>query len=93
MSEELLPPYRREVSNVRGFGYRNPLQHIDKVGVGINPMQSARDDEGLKLPDILRANLSPAKEPVLATHRNRSERPLKVVGINRHIGVIKILRE
>jgi hypothetical protein len=38
MSEELLPPNRRQVSDIRRFRDRDPLKHINKIGIGIDPV-------------------------------------------------------
>lgn len=72
MSKKLFPTDRRKVSNIRGFDGRNPLEHIDKMGVGIDPMQTTGDKQRLNLPKVFRRNLRPAKEPALPPHRNRS---------------------
>lgn len=77
MSEELLPSDRREVSDVGCFSGGYPLEHINEIGVRIDPVSSARDDEGLNLPDKLCANLRPTKQPLLTRHRNRSQRHVR----------------
>jgi hypothetical protein len=38
MSKGLLPPNRRQVSDIRRFGNRDPQKHINKIGVGIDPL-------------------------------------------------------
>jgi hypothetical protein len=38
MTKELLPPNRRQISDIRRFGDRDPLKHIDKIGVRIDPV-------------------------------------------------------
>jgi hypothetical protein len=87
MSEDLLLWDWREVSNGGGFGDRDTQEHINEVGVGIDAMQSARDQQRLNAPKIFRPNLSTTEEPVLSTHQNRSERPFKMIGINWDIWV------
>ena len=44
----------------------DPLQHIDQVGIGVDTMQAARDDQTLHDADVLGAELGPAEVPILA---------------------------
>ena len=41
----------------------DPLQHIDEIGVRIDAVESAGDDQALDDADVLGAELGPAEEP------------------------------
>jgi hypothetical protein len=63
------------------------LKHIDEIGVRIDPLQPARDDEALDDADVFRAELGPAEVPRLAPHGDLPERALEVIGIHRDIRI------
>ena len=65
----------------------DPLQHIDQVGVRIDAVQSAGDDQALDDADVLGAEFGPTEEPGLSTHRYNAQRPLQVIRVNRHIRI------
>jgi hypothetical protein len=44
----------------------DPLQHIDQVGIGVDTMQAARDDQTLYDADMLGTELGPTEQPVFA---------------------------
>ena len=62
----LLPQTRRQLSNFARRMNAEPLQHIDQVGIGVDAMQAARDDQTLHDADVLGAELGPAEVPILA---------------------------
>ena len=62
----LLPQPRRELGDTGGGVDRDALQHVDEVGVGIDVVQPARDDQALDDADMLRAEFRPTEIPVLS---------------------------
>jgi len=59
--EVLLPQSWREfVDSIRGV-LTDTLQHIDEIVVGIDPVQSASDDQTLHDTDVMGADFGPAK--------------------------------
>jgi hypothetical protein len=44
VNKEILPPDRRKVSNVGGFGEGDTLEHINEIGVRIDSMQPTRNE-------------------------------------------------
>lgn len=85
--EVLFPQARREFGDAAVGMLADPLQHIDQVGVRIDAVKSAGDDQTLDDADVLGAELAPAKKPRFATHRHHTQRPLEVVRVDGHIGV------
>ena len=83
----LFPQAWREEMDVEGRMGIEPLQHIDEVDVGINPLQATRGKEALHDPDIAGAHFGPAEEPVFSADGNRANLPLQVIGIERHVGI------
>ena len=59
------PEARRELGDAAGRMFADPLQHIDEVGVRIDAVQSAGDDQTLDDADVLGAEFGPAEEPDL----------------------------
>lgn len=57
-------------------------QHVRQVVVDINIVQFTGADQTLDDANMLRAKLSPAEQPVFATHRDRAQRPLQMVGVH-----------
>ena len=76
MGEVLLPQAGREEVDVEGRMGVDPLQDIDEVGIGIDPVQTARGEEALHNPDVARAHLRPAKKPIAAAEHYRANLPL-----------------
>jgi hypothetical protein len=62
----LLPQTRSQLSDSAGGVNADPLQHIDQVGIGVDTMQAARDDQTLHDADMLGTELGPTEQPVLA---------------------------
>ena len=62
---------------------RDPLQHIDQVVVGIDPLQAAGGDQALHDADVVGPQLGPAKQPAAPPHGNRAQGPLDRI-IPRH---------
>ena len=83
----LLPQARREFGDAARGVFTDPLQHIDQVGVWVDAVQSASDDQTLDDADVFGAEFGPAEEPGLATHRNDAQRPFQMVRVDRDIGV------
>ena len=65
------------------------LKHIDQVVIGIDAVQTTGDDQALDDADMLGAKLGPAEHPHTATHRNRPERTLQVVGVDGDIRIVE----
>lgn len=84
----LLAAPRGEQMDVSGGMAVDALEYVEEVVVGVDVVQAAGDDEALQGGHRLGADLAPAKQPRLATHRNRAQRPLQVVGIDGHVGVV-----
>jgi len=63
------------------------LQYIDQVGVGIDAVQPAGDDQALDDTDLFGAQLGPAEEPGFSAHGNDPERTLEMIGIDRDIRI------
>ena len=61
IGEVLLPKPWRHFVNLAGRMFANAQQYIDKIVVGIDPVQSAGHDQTLHDPNMLGAELSPAK--------------------------------
>ena len=53
-------------------------------------MQPAGRQQALDDANMSGTHLAPAKEPILATHRDHPQCALQMVGIDRHIGVAKV---
>jgi len=63
------------------------LQDVDQVGVGVDAVQAAGDEEGLDDADVFGTELGSAKEPGFSAHRNDPQRALDMVSIDRNIGI------
>ena len=57
----LFPQPRREFGNAARGMHGDALQNVDEVGIGIDVVQSAGDDERLDDADVLRTELGPAE--------------------------------
>jgi hypothetical protein len=57
----LFPEPRRELGDAAGRMFADSLQCIDEIGVGINVVQSAGDDQALDDADVLGAEFGPAE--------------------------------
>ena len=68
--------------------HADSLEHIDQVGVGIHRVQPARHQQTLDDPDPLRADLARSEQPVAFPERNRMQRPLQMVRVDGHFGVV-----
>lgn len=65
----------------------DPLQHVDEIDIGVDLVQRARRDQALDLTDALSTEFSPTEEPALPTHRDRPQRPLQVIRVDRESGI------
>ena len=72
---------------------RDPLQHIDQVVVGIDPLQAAGGDQALHDADVVGPQLGPAKQPAAPPHGNRAQGPLDRVGVDGHVRIREEDRE
>jgi hypothetical protein len=63
------------------------LQDVDQVGVRIDFMQSAGDDQALDDADLFGAEFGPAEQPGFSPHWNDPERALEMIGIDRDIRI------
>ena len=59
--EVLFPQPRRELGDAAGRMLADPLQYIDEIGVRIDAVQSAGDDQTLDDADVLGAEFGPAE--------------------------------
>src|SRR6185437_4781606 len=78
-----LPQSRSKLSDAGCRVLADALQNIDEVGVRVDAMQPAGDDE--RLDDT--AERRPAEVPIFAPHRDDSEGTLEVVRVERYIGI------
>jgi hypothetical protein len=60
------PKAWREIEHLACRVFTDALQHVDQVGVGIDPLQPAGHQQGLDQADALGADLGPGKEPIPA---------------------------
>jgi hypothetical protein len=72
---------------MRGRMLADTLEHIDDVGVRIDSVQAACDDQALDDTDVFGAQLRPAEIPNFAAHGNRPQGALQVIGVDRHVRV------
>ncbi len=63
------------------------LQDVDQVGVGIDAVEPAGDDQALDDADVFGAQLGPAEEPRFSAHGNNAQRALEMVGVDRDIRI------
>ena len=61
--EVLLPQTRRELGDPGSGMQGDSLEHIDEVGVGIDAVQAAGDDQALNDADVAGAELGPTEKP------------------------------
>jgi hypothetical protein len=57
----------------------DPLQDIDQVGIGVDPMQATRDDQTLHDADMLGTEFGPAEVPILAPHGDNTQTALQMI--------------
>ena len=67
----------------------DPLQHINEINIRVDLVQRARGDQALDLTDALSTELGPTEEPIFPAHRDRAQRSLQVVRVDRKVGVRK----
>jgi hypothetical protein len=65
------------------------LEYVDEVGVRVDPVKPARDQQALETPDVLGADLRPARHPILASRRDHSKYALEMIGIQWDIRVLQ----
>lgn len=63
------------------------LQDIDEVRIGIDCVQSTSDDQALHDPDGFGAQLGPTEIPIFSAHRNRAQRALQMIRVDRDVRV------
>jgi hypothetical protein len=63
------------------------LQDVDEVGVGIDAVEPAGDDEASDDADLFGTQIGPAEQPRLSAHGNNTQRALEVVGVDRNIRI------
>ena len=63
IGEVLLPQTWRELGDAGSGVLRDALKHIDEVGVGIDAMEAAGDDQALDDADVAGAELGPTEKP------------------------------
>ncbi len=61
--EERFPQSRCELGDLGGRVQRDALEHIDEVGVGIDAVEAASDDQTLDDADVAGAEFGPAEKP------------------------------
>ena len=67
--------------------HADALQHVDQVGVGVHPLETAGHQQALDDADAFRTDLRPGKQPVLFSHGDGAQGTLEVVGVDRHLGI------
>ena len=85
--EILLPEPRGEFGNASRGVVADALDHINEVGIRINAVQPAGNDQAFDDPDLFGAKLGPAEQPCLSAHRDATQCALKVMGVDRHIRI------
>ena len=65
VGEFFLPPPRGQVEHLAGGVDADAQQDIDQIGVGVDALQPAGDQQALDDPDALGADFGPGKQPVL----------------------------
>ena len=85
--EVLLPQSWRELRYLGSGMLADSLQYIDQVGVRIDVVQSAGDDEALCDADVLRTHFGPTEIPIFPPHRDHAQCALDVVGVHRYVGI------
>ena len=83
----LLPQTRGELGHSSSGILADALQNIDEVGVRIDAVQTAGDDQTLHDADLLSAQFSPGEKPIAPAHGNYTQRTLQVIRVHRHFGV------
>ena len=63
LGEVLLPQTWRELCDPGSGVQRDALEHINEIGVRIDAVQAAGDDQALDDADVPGAELGPAKKP------------------------------
>jgi len=71
----------------------NALQYVHEVIVRIDVVQPTCRQQALHNSDVFGAQLGPAEQPVLFTHRNDPQSTLEVVCVDRHLRVIQVDRQ
>jgi hypothetical protein len=89
IGEAFFPEPRRERGNVAGGMIFHALQHVDQVGVRIDPLQPAGGQQTVEDPDVLGPDLGPAEQPILSSECNRANFAFQVIRVDRHVGVFE----
>jgi len=63
LREVLLPHPRRQLAHARGRVLSHPLQHVHEVGVRIDAVQPAGDDQALGNASVPGTDLRPTEQP------------------------------
>ena len=66
------------------------LEHINKIGEWVDLKEFAGRKQRLNPPHGSRTELGPAEHPVLSAERNGTNRPLKMVRIERHLWIFEL---
>ena len=69
------------------------LQHVDEVVVRVDVVQPAGCQQALHNAAMFGAQLSPAEQPVLLSHRYDPQGALEMVRIDRYLRVIQVDRQ
>jgi len=77
MREQFLPSTRGEFLDIAGRMQAHALQHTHQIGVGINSLKPAGDQQALDDTNVFGAHLDPVKQPVPASHRDDPQGTLR----------------
>jgi len=66
LGEHRLPHPRGQFGDSAGWVYTDTLQHVDQVGVGIDTLQAAGDQQTLDDPNALGTDFSPRKKEIFS---------------------------
>ena len=88
--ESLFPATRRQGFDLTRRMQGDALQYVDQVGVGIDLVQPAGRQQALDDTDMPGTDLAPAKQPVLAPHRDDPQGSLQMIGVDRYIRITQV---
>ena len=81
------PFARGELMDFRSGVVGHALEDVGEVGVWVDAVHLAADDEALEDAHVLGADFGPAEEPILAAHRDDAQGAFYLIGVQRDLGV------
>ncbi len=83
--EILLPQPGPELDHPAYQVLTDVLQHIDQIPIQVDLIPPASDQKALEHLHVVRTQLGPVEQPILAPQRGGSQGPLQEVGIDRYV--------